>query len=286
MALTALELEKQRNKRLDDVFSEARERRIRSQFKTALADPGRYAPQVYQAARRWQDNVNEFQKQADILQNRLDLQDKVNQGLNDVEKQRGLNAQEIARLEHGYRDANGNFIQGSRERMMEMQQKGTLTQREKELASQEKIAAGEVQGRKDLANIQGEWSLKTQTEANKAITAKNEIEQQRRRQEIEAKIKQAQISAGAKVDAASTAAHSKMIEAAISAGATQGKDAKTSLAELAEANKDNPALLASIKAVGGETQANTQQNYPGYNPEQAAELIKRSYKWDGSKFVK
>lgn len=41
-----------------DVYNAARRRRLESQNLTALADPGRYAPQVYRQAKQWEDESN------------------------------------------------------------------------------------------------------------------------------------------------------------------------------------------------------------------------------------
>ena len=164
----------------------------------------------------------------------------------EIEKQRGANAltleerkmagqKDLAEIEeksrqlgieaeHGSYDENGNYRPGSR----------VLSERER-----------------------GEWSVKQQTEANKGILAQTELKRQQQEAQIAATLKRAAIQSQGKIDAAKIGAYSKEISAAIAAGAQNGKDTATVLAELKEAHKDDPGFGAALDSLGGSQQ---QQN--------------------------
>ena len=113
--------------------------------------------------------------------------------------------------------------------------------------------------RERTVQIQGKSEVQKQEAANKGLLAQAEITRQNKANELENKIKQAQINAGGKIDAAKIKSHSDIISKAIYGGALQNKDAGTVLAELAEQYKNDPEMLSSIKSAGGGQQ---QQPHP------------------------
>lgn len=100
-----------------DVFAAARQRRIDSQRMTALADPGRYAPQVYRDAKEWADKGGLRQHELDmadkgIEQERVKAWGMVNQGGVAAGIKAGVE-RDANRAQHGYFDKNGNYVPGS-----------------------------------------------------------------------------------------------------------------------------------------------------------------------------
>ena len=120
--------------------------------------------------------------------------------------------------EHGSYDEKGNYRPGSR----------VLSERER-----------------------GEWSVKQQTEANKGLIAQTELKRQQQEAQIAATLQRAAVQSQGKIDAAKIGAYSKEISAAIAAGAQNGKDTGTVLAELKEAHKDDPGWVATLDSLNG-----------------------------------
>ena len=73
-------------------------------------------------------------------------------------------------------------------------------------------------------------------------------------EQIAAGIKRTIITAGGKADAAKIAGHAKIIGEALRGGSMVGKDPTTVMAELAEQYKNDPEMLQSIQAFGGQQQ--------------------------------
>ena len=140
-------------------------------------------------------------------------------------RQLGINA------EHGSYDENGNYRPGSR----------VLSERER-----------------------GEWSVKQQTEANKGLIAQTELKKQQQEAQIAATLQRAAIQSQGKIDAAKVGAYSKEISAAIAAGAQNGKDTGTVLAELKEAHKDDPGWVATLDSLNGGQQQGGEKKIKGY----------------------
>ena len=142
-------------------------------------------------------------------------------------------------------------------------QKGGLTLAEKQIASQERIAGmehgtigpdGKVTpgSRERVATITGQSAVQQQTEANKGLAAQAEINRQKQQEQIAAQIQRSLIAADGKADAAKIAGHAKIVGEALRNGSMVGKSAATVMAELAAQYKNDPEMLKSIQALGGQ----------------------------------
>ena len=142
-------------------------------------------------------------------------------------------------------------------------QKGGLTLAEKQIASQERIAGmehgtigpdGKVTpgSRERVATITGQSDVQQQTEANKGLAAQAEINRQKQQEQIAAQIQRSIIAADGKADAAKIAGHAKIVGEALRNGSMVGKSAATVMAELAAQYKNDPEMLKSIQALGGQ----------------------------------
>ena len=142
-------------------------------------------------------------------------------------------------------------------------QKGGLTLAEKQIASQERIAGmehgtigpdGKVTpgSRERVATITGQSAVQQQTEANKGLAAQAEINRQKQQEQIAAQIQRSIIAADGKADAAKIAGHAKIVGEALRNGSMVGKSAATVMAELAAQYKNDPEMLKSIQALGGQ----------------------------------
>ena len=254
-----------RNNQIADLTAAAHERRIASRRHFVESNPGAVSPQERAALtqtgltgreRAIQDfergmlqdkikgevGVAEAKRDGMIGQGRDAADANGRWGL-EIEKQRGASAltleerkmagqKDLAEIEakshqlgikseHGSYDENGNYRPGSR----------VLSERER-----------------------GEWSVKQQTEANKGIIAQAEVKRQQQEAQIAATLQRAAIQSQGKIDAAKSGAYSKEISAAIAAGAQNGKDTGTVLAELKEAHKDDPGFVAALDSLNGSQQ--------------------------------
>jgi len=151
----------------------------------------------------------------------LTLEERKMAGQKDLAEIEAKSRQLGIKAEHGSYDENGNYRPGSR----------VLSERER-----------------------GEWSVKQQTEANKGIIAQTELKKQQQEAQIAATLQRAAIQSQGKIDKAKIDGYSKEISAAIVAGAQNGKDTGTVLAELKEAHKDDPGFGAALDSLGGSQQ--------------------------------
>lgn len=79
-----------------DVYNAARRRRLESQNLTALADPGRYAPQVYRQAKQWEDESNLRAHERKMLEQQGENDFKVAEQKRFGMKEQGMDAAGIA----------------------------------------------------------------------------------------------------------------------------------------------------------------------------------------------
>ena len=254
--LRAAEREQVLRGREADVFSAARQRRLDSQRMTAIADPGRYAPSVRQEALEWQRTGGLRAHELEVLRQQGDNDFRVAQ-----QKRWGMREQGA--------DAAGLNAEATKygwDKQLEMEQerqKGGLTLAEKQIASQERIAGmehgtigpdGKVTpgSRERVATITGQSAVQQQAEANKGLAAQAEINRQMQQEQIAAGIQRSIIEASGKADAAKIAGHAKIIADALRGGSMVGKDPATVMAELTDQYKNNPEMLQSIQAFGGQ----------------------------------
>ena len=251
---------------MSDPYQEAFERRMQRRARFVTGSPNAVSPQERAAVMGWQHDQGLTGRERALQQHEMDMLKQ--HGENDfrvaeqkrfgmkeqssdaaeangrhglaIEIQRGANALSLAEkewagkkniseieaksrqkgieAEHGSYDENGNYRPGS----------CVLSERER-----------------------GEWSVKQQTEANKGLIAQNELKKQQQEAQIAATLQRAAIQSQGKIDAAKVGAYSKEISAAIAAGAQNGKDTATVLAELKEAHKDNPGWVATLDSLNG-----------------------------------
>lgn len=251
-----------RNNQIADLTAAARERRLASRSHFVTMNPGAVSPQERASLaqerltgreRALQEHEMDMLKQRGAIdlgvaeQKRLGMREQGSAAAEangrfglETEKLRGTNALSLAEkewagkkditeieaksrqrgieAEHGSYDENGNYRPGSR----------VLSERER-----------------------GEWSVKQQTEANKGTLAQAEVKRQQQEAQIAATLQRAAIQSQGKIDAAKIGAYSKEISAAIAAGAQNGKDMGTVLAELKEAHKDDPGWVATLDSLNG-----------------------------------
>ena len=206
----------------------------------------------------------------------LDMLEKQNKGALDVQKEKtrtagegarqtGLTNIELEKLRGGYTDNEGVFHPGSQTLLEREKMQNGLTLAEKQIASQERIAGmehgtigpdGKVTpgSRERVATITGQSAIQQQTEANKGLAAQAEINRQKQQEQIAAQIQRSIIAADGKADAAKIAGHAKIVGEALRNGSMVGKSAATVMAELAAQYKNDPEMLKSIQALGGQQQ--------------------------------
>ena len=254
--LRAAEREQVLRGREADVFSAARQRRLDSQRMTAIADPGRYAPSVRQEALEWQRTGGLRAHEPEVLRQQGDSDFRVAQQKRWGMREQGADAAGLnaEATKYGW----DKQLEVERER-----QKGGLTLAEKQIASQERIAGmehgtigpdGKVTpgSRERVATITGQSAVQQQTEANKGLAAQAEINRQKQQEQIAAQIQRSIIAADGKADAAKIAGHAKIVGEALRNGSMVGKSAATVMAELAAQYKNDPEMLKSIQALGGQ----------------------------------
>ena len=165
-----------------------------------------------------------------------------------TERERQKGAERLGQLQFGSYDENGNYKPGS----------SVLTEREKQLGAKN-IAEQQGKDAFALEEQRGKNAVQLQTEANKGLIAQNELKQQQQQAQLEAKLKQAAIQSQGKIDEAKIGAYSKEISSAITAGAMQGKDTATVLAELRATHKDDQGFGAALDLIGGGQQSASQE---------------------------
>lgn len=264
-----LRQEQARNGAMGDVFAAARQRRLDSQRMTAIANPGRYAPSVRQEALEWQRNVGLRAHELAMLEKQnkgaLDVQMEKTRTAGEAARQTGLTNIELEKLRGGYTDKEGVFHPGSQTLLEREKMQNGLTLAEKQIASQERIAGMEhgtigedgtvtPGSRERVATITGQSAVQQQTEANKGLAAQAEINRQMQQEQIAAQIQRSIIAADGKADSAKIAGHAKIVGEALRNGSMVGKSAATVMAELAAQYKNDPEMLKSIQALGGQQQ--------------------------------
>ena len=264
-----LRQEQARNGAMGDVFAAARQRRLDSQRMTAIANPGRYAPSVRQEALEWQRNGGLRAHELAMLEKQnkgaLDVQMEKTRTAGEAARQTGLTNIELEKLRGGYTDDKGVFHPGSQTLLEREKMQNGLTLAEKQIASQERIAGmehgtigpdGKVTpgSRERVATITGQSAVQQQAEANKGLAAQAEINRQLQQEQIAAQIQRSIIAADGKADSAKIAGHAKIVGEALRNGSIVGKSAATVMAELAAQYKNDPEMLKSIQAFGGQQQ--------------------------------
>lgn len=275
MALTARELEMrqlQRQREQNAWNKETRIQRMENEIADGSARHGIYA-------------IKQQKEAVDYLRgggisglraHELDMLEKQNKGALDVQKEKtrtagegarqtGLTNIELEKLRGGYTDNEGVFHPGSQTLLEREKMHNGLTLAEKQIASQERIAGmehgtigpdGKVTpgSRERVATITGQSAVQQQAEANKGLAAQAEINRQKQQEQIAAQIQRSIIAADGKADAAKIAGHAKIVGEALRNGSMVGKSAATVMAELAAQYKNDPEMLKSIQALGGQQQ--------------------------------
>lgn len=262
-----------RNNQIADLVAAAHERRLASRSHFVTMNPGAVSPQ--ERASLAQERLTGRERALQDFERGM-LGDKI-KGEVDVahEKRMGMENQGVgaAKIRYGYTDDDGTYHEGGEERIARQQGKNALDLAEKEWAKKKEIADIEAKshqfgieaehgsydekgnyrpGSRVLSERErGEWSVKQQTEANKGTLAQAEVKRQQQEAQIAATLQRAAIQSQGKIDAAKIGAYSKEISAAIAAGAQNGKDTGTVLAELKEAHKDDPGWVATLDSLNG-----------------------------------
>ena len=276
-----------RNNQIADLAAAAHERRLASRSHFVTMNPGAVSPQ--ERASLAQERLTGRERALQEHERGM-LKDKI-AGEVDVarEKRQGMENQGIAvgKLKYGYMDYDDKYHEGSEERIARQQGQNALSLAEKEWAGKKEIAEIEAKSRKHGIEAEhgsydengnyrpgsrvlsererGEWSVKQQTEANKGTLAQAEVKRQQQEAQIAATLQRAAIQSQGKIDAAKIGAYSKEISAAIAAGAQNGKDTGTVLAELKEAHKDDPGWVATLDSLnGGQQQQGGEKKIKGY----------------------
>lgn len=273
MALTARELEMrqlQRQREQNAWNKETRIQRMENEIADGSARHGIYAIKQQKEAVDYLRGGGI----AGLRAHELAMLEKQNKGALDVQmektrtngeaaRQTGLTNIELEKLRGGYTDDKGVFRPGSQTLLEREKMQNGLTLAEKQIASQERIAGmehgtigpdGKVTpgSRERVATITGQSDVQKQTEANKGLAAQAEINRQKQQEQIVADIQRSIIAAGGKADAAKIAGHAKIVGEALRNGSMVGKSAATVMAELAAQYKNDPEMLKSIQALGGQ----------------------------------
>lgn len=273
MALTARELEMrqlQRQREQNAWNKETRIQRMENEIADGSARHGIYAIKQQKEAVDYLRGGGI----AGLRAHELAMLEKQNKGALDVQmektrtageaaRQTGLTNIELEKLRGGYTDDKGVFHPGSQTLLEREKMQNGLTLAEKQIASQERIAGmehgtigpdGKVTpgSRERVATITGQSAVQQQTEANKGLAAQAEINRQKQQEQIAAQIQRSIIAADGKADAAKIAGHAKIVGEALRNGSMVGKSAATVMAELAAQYKNDPEMLKSIQALGGQ----------------------------------
>ena len=275
MALTARELEMRQLQRQREQNAWNKETRIQ-RMEGEIADGS--ARHGIHAIRQLKESVDYLRSGgiAGLRAHELAMLEKQNKGALDVQiektrtagegaRQTGLTNIELEKLRGGYTDNEGVFHPGSQTLLEREKMQNGLTLAEKQIASQERIAGmehgtigpdGKVTpgSRERVATITGQSAVQQQTEANKGLAAQAEINRQMQQEQIAAQIQRSIIAADGKADSAKIAGHAKIVGEALRNGSMVGKSAATVMAELAAQYKNDPEMLKSIQALGGQQQ--------------------------------
>ena len=190
--------EERRQQLIQDRFDAAHERAMRTRSAFAESSPNSVSPQHYAAMMKWRhDNGLTGRERAIQDFERGMARDRIK---GDVavahEKRMGMENQGlgVGRLKHGYTDENGNYHEGSEERIARHQGETALTLEEKKLAGQKDLASiglqqhelewGNGGGRERVAEIEGKSKVgaaEAQARAAADLQAqKNALEEQKR----------------------------------------------------------------------------------------------------------
>jgi len=262
MALTAYEADlanqNRRNNMLHEISMVSRRRRTEVDTEIARDNPGRFSAFETRALTGMQHTkagdipLVDRQERAGLQKHELDMLRQKGENEIGVAEKNAFGMQHQGEFAAQHNADAARYRADQDVKIADINQKG-LTEREKAIAAGSlEVEKTRQAGAKSVAETQGEWNVKQQSEANKGLIAKTEYEWQQKEKQIAADIQKRTIAAGSKVDAAKVAGHAKIISDALKAGALSSKDASTVLAELAEANKNNPELLASITAFAGQ----------------------------------
>ena len=187
-----------RNNQIADLTTAAHERRMASRSRFIEGNPGAVSPQERAGVMQWQHNQGLTGRESALQQHEMDMLKQRGENDKDVafERRMGMENQGlgVGRLKHGYTDEDGNYHEGSEERIARQQGKNALTLAEKEWAGKKEIADiglkqhelewGEGGGRERVAKIEGssrvgaaEAQAKAAAEQN---AQKNALEEQKR----------------------------------------------------------------------------------------------------------
>ena len=276
-----------RNNQIADLTAAAHERRLASRSHFVTMNPGAVSPQ--ERASLAQERLTGRERAIQDFERGM-LGNKI-AGEVDVATQKRLGMEnqgvEVGKLKYGYTDYDDKYHEGSEQRIAREQGQNALSLAEKEWAGKKEIADIEAKSRQlgikaehgsydENGNYRpgsrvlsererGEWSVKQQTEANKGLIAQTELKKQQQEAQIAATLQRAAIQSQGKIDKAKIDGYSKEISAAIAAGAQNGKDTGTVLAELKEAHKDDPGWVATLDTLnGGQQRQGGEKKIKGY----------------------
>lgn len=125
-------------------IAKAHERRMASRARFIEGNPGAVSPQERDGVMQWQHNQGLTGRESALQQHEMNMLKQ--RGENDkavaFERRMGMENQGlgVGRLKHGYTDEDGNYHEGSEERIARQQGKDALTLEEKKLARQKEIA--------------------------------------------------------------------------------------------------------------------------------------------------
>lgn len=119
--------------------------------------------------------------------------------------------------------------------------------------TQKSISAGQNQTTLEAERIRGKSAVEAQAEANKGLLAQSELKQKMEQERLANTLQNTLIKANGKLTADQAKQHTNIITAALRAGAANGKDTATVMAELRETYKNDPDMLKSLGAVSGGT---------------------------------
>lgn len=276
-----LAVEQEDRERRRGAIAEAQANFRDRQYHTAISDPGRNSP-ITNAKIIADHNAN-ANRAAEAAAREMESQTRIAEA---EAKRDGMIGQgrDAAQAQWGQM-IDGKFIPGGQAAIAELNNKGALDraklengwtddQGNRHQGSKEIISAGALAAQKELGEMQygksapdgtvtpganervetirGDSTVRQQAEANKGLLAQAEMQRQAKANALAAQIEKAIIAAGGQVDAAKIAANAKIIDSAMDAAATAGKDPMAALGELQEKYKDDPEMSAALKAVGGE----------------------------------
>lgn len=187
-----------RNNQIADLTAAAHERHMASRSRFIEGNPNAVSPQERAGVMEWQHNQGLTGRERALQQHEMNMLKQ--RGANDkavaFEKRIGMENQGlgVGRSKHGYIDENGNYHEGSEERIAREQGQNALSLAEKEWAGKKSIADiglkqhelewGEGGGRERVAKIEGSSRVGAAEAQAKAVAEqnaqKNALEEQKR----------------------------------------------------------------------------------------------------------